>query len=101
MFALIQWRFRCAVNVHGASGVSGDTGGSHDEDLLRRPTRRSCYSLLDNCLSASLLAQRADRAVISGVVTDPQGAALPGATVTIHNQATGVDTLLITNAAGA
>ena len=30
-----------------------------------------------------------------------QGAALPGATVTIHNQATGVDTILITNAAGA
>ena len=56
---------------------------------------------LSVCLSTSLLAQRADRAVISGVVTDPQGAALPGATVTIHNQATGVDTILVTNAAGA
>jgi len=53
------------------------------------------------CWSASLLAQRADRAVISGVVTDAQGAAMPGATVTIHNEATGVDTVLVTNSAGA
>jgi Carboxypeptidase regulatory-like domain len=57
-----------------------------------------CLSL---CSSAPLFAQRADRAVISGVVTDAQGAALPGATVTIHNEATGVDTVLVTNAAGA
>jgi hypothetical protein len=57
-----------------------------------------CSSL---CSSAPAFAQRADRAVISGVVTDAQGAALPGATVTIHNEATGVDTVLVTNAAGA
>jgi hypothetical protein len=48
-----------------------------------------------------VLAQRADRAVISGVVTDAQGGSLPGATVTIHNEATGVDTVLVTNSAGA
>src|SRR5919202_154342 len=53
------------------------------------------------CFSTPLLAQRADRAVISGVVTDAQGAAVPGATVTIHNEATGVDTVLVTNSAGA
>jgi hypothetical protein len=57
-----------------------------------------CLSL---CLSTPLLAQRADRAVISGVVTDEQSAAMPGASVTIHNEATGVDTVLVTNAAGA
>src|SRR6476619_5314870 len=57
-----------------------------------------CLSL---CLSTSALAQRADRAVISGVVSDAQGGALPGATVTIHNEATGVDTIIITNSAGA
>ncbi len=51
---------------------------------------------LSVCLSTPLLAQRADRAVISGVVTDQQGAAMPGATVTIHNEATGVDTIVIT-----
>src|SRR5262245_47030374 len=52
-------------------------------------------------LSSPLLAQRSDRATISGVVTDPQGSAVPGATVTVHNQETGVDTNLVTNAAGA
>ena len=54
-----------------------------------------CFSV---CSSTALFAQRADRAVISGVVTDEQGGALPGATVTIHNEATGVDTVLVTNA---
>ena len=39
--------------------------------------------------------------IISGVVTDAQGSAVPGATVTISNEATGVDTVLVTNAAGA
>ena len=57
-----------------------------------------CFSV---CSSTPLFAQRADRAVISGVVTDAQGGALPGATVTIHNEATGVDTVIVTNNAGA
>jgi hypothetical protein len=48
-----------------------------------------------------LLAQRSDRGVIGGVVTDPQGAALPGATVTIRNEATGVENVLTSNNAGA
>ena len=56
---------------------------------------------LSFCLTNPLLAQRADRATISGVVTDPQGAAVPGATVTIRNEATGVNTVHVTNAAGA
>ncbi len=57
-----------------------------------------CLSL---CLSSPLLAQRSDRAVIGGVVTDPQGAALAGATVTVKNEATGVEIVLATNNAGA
>src|SRR3954469_11560910 len=57
-----------------------------------------CFSI---CLSTSVFAQRADRAVISGVVSDEQGAAVPGATVTIHNEATGVDIPTTTNRAGA
>jgi hypothetical protein len=52
-------------------------------------------------LGRPVLAQRADRAVIGGVVTDAQGAPLVGATVTVHNDATGVDTVLVTNDAGA
>ena len=53
------------------------------------------------CLSSPLLAQRSDRGVIGGVVTDPQGGALPGATVTVRNEATGVENVLTTNSAGA
>ena len=52
-------------------------------------------------LSSPLLAQRSDRATISGVVTDEQGNAVPGATVTIHNDGTGVNSVLVTNTAGA
>jgi hypothetical protein len=51
--------------------------------------------------SSPLLAQRADRATLSGVVTDEQGSAIPGATVTIRNVGTGVETVLVTNEAGA
>ena len=51
--------------------------------------------------STPLLAQRSDRATISGVVYDAQGAAVPGATVTVRNEATGVETVQVTNNAGA
>src|SRR5829696_3518907 len=50
---------------------------------------------------APAFAQRSDRAAISGVVTDNQGSAVPGASVTIRNEATGVDVVLTTNASGA
>src|SRR4029453_14941075 len=52
-------------------------------------------------LPAPAEAQRSDRAAISGVVTDNQGAAVPGASVTIRNEATGVEVVLTTNEAGA
>ena len=62
----------------------------------------SCIlALLALALAASLVAQRADRAVITGVVADPTGALIPGATVTILDEATGVATALESNAAGA
>jgi hypothetical protein len=53
------------------------------------------------CLSTPLVAQRADRGIVTGVVTDPTGSALAGATVKIRNEGTAVDTVLTTNAAGA
>jgi len=52
-------------------------------------------------LSIPVLAQRADRAIITGVVTDPTGSAVVGATVKVRNQGTGVETVLTTNGAGA
>ncbi len=52
-------------------------------------------------LSSSVLAQRADRGVITGIVSDQTGSAIAGATVKIRNDGTGVETLLTTNSAGA
>ena len=52
------------------------------------------------CVSSPALAQRADRATLSGVVIDNQAAAVPGATVTIKNEETGVENVLVTNSAG-
>jgi len=52
-------------------------------------------------LPAPAHAQRSDRATISGVVSDPQGAGIPGATVTIRNEETGVETVQVTNESGA
>src|SRR5262245_180959 len=66
--------------------------------LARLVLAAVCFSLL---MSSPLLAQRSDRGIIGGVVTDPQGAALPGASVVVKNEATGVETTLQTNNAGA
>lgn len=48
----------------------------------------------------SLYAQFADRGVISGLVTDTSGAAIPDAKVTIIEQGTGSKTVVGTNSAG-
>jgi hypothetical protein len=52
-------------------------------------------------LANPLYAQRADRGVITGVITDTTGSALAGATVKIKNLGTGVETALTTNESGA
>src|SRR6476620_7944627 len=48
-----------------------------------------------------LFAQRADRATVTGVVTDPTGHSIPGASVKVTSDDTGVVTDLTTNDAGA
>jgi hypothetical protein len=53
------------------------------------------------CAVGLLFAQRADRATIAGIVTDPSGNVVGGTTVRIHDNGTGVDTTLTTNDAGA
>jgi hypothetical protein len=80
--------------------LEADVSRTHPAQSRIALTALVC-SILCLCLASPLLAQRSDRAIISGVVTDPQGGAVPGATVTIRNVATGVDTVLITNEAGA
>jgi carboxypeptidase family protein len=53
------------------------------------------------CLSSLLLAQRSDRGIITGLVTDQTGSSVSGATVNVRNEGTGVETALITNDGGA
>src|SRR5229473_1842 len=49
---------------------------------------------------SSVFAQLADRAVITGIVTDSSGAPVPDAKVTITSQETGTKTIVGTNSAG-
>ena len=57
-------------------------------------------ALLALALATTLFGQRADRAIITGVVSDPTGALIPGASVTLLDEGTGVVTDLESNAAG-
>ncbi len=52
-------------------------------------------------IAGPLSAQRADRAIITGVVLDPTGAFIPGAAVMLMDEGTGVATELESNEAGA
>lgn len=51
------------------------------------------------CLPSLLLAQ--NQASVTGVVTDPSGAVIPNAGVTLSNPSTGVDYNAVTNSAGS
>jgi len=51
-------------------------------------------------MSALVWAQRADRATITGLVVDPAGAPVAGASVKVVDNNTGVETPLTTNDAG-
>ncbi len=53
------------------------------------------------CLTTPLSAQRSDRGIITGIVTDQTGSSVPGATVKVRDEGTGVVTSLVTNDAGA
>jgi hypothetical protein len=50
--------------------------------------------------AAGLLAQSAGSGTITGTVTDPAGAVVPGAQVVVHNVGTGIDRTTGTNDAG-
>jgi hypothetical protein len=53
------------------------------------------------CLTTPLSAQRADRGIITGIVTDTTGSAIAGADVKVRNEGTAIETSLVTNSAGA
>ncbi|HEX8150394.1 MAG TPA: TonB-dependent receptor plug domain-containing protein, partial [Pyrinomonadaceae bacterium] len=69
-------------------------------EILNRTFVTVCALLLAACLPA--LAQAQQGATLSGRVTDPRGAGLPGASVTLHERArTQVRLSTVTDAAGA
>lgn len=56
--------------------------------------------LLLSSFAGTGFAQTTGAGTISGTVTDPRGAVIPGATVTIHNTGTGIDKVVPTNDVG-
>src|SRR5207253_4410240 len=72
-------------------------------DTMRTPNRVVWLAVFVAFIGlvSSVQAQRADRGIITGIVTDPTGSSVVGASVKVHNDGTGVDTVLSTNDAGA
>ena len=58
------------------------------------------FALMMFLLCASLGMAQLDTGTISGTVRDQSGGAIPGATITIRNVATGISRNSVTNAAG-
>src|SRR5580692_2591287 len=66
--------------------------------LLKHPKRLFVSFVLLGISVGACLAQ--STATLSGVVTDPSGAVVAGAQVTVHSLATGLDRQLVTDNAG-
>src|ERR1017187_10380264 len=58
------------------------------------------FTLLAVCLATSLCAQTTGAGAITGTITDPSGAVIPAAAVTVKNTATDSARALSTNEAG-
>jgi hypothetical protein len=69
--------------------------------VKKRIARAPVWAILILGLVSGIWAQRADRATLTGVVTDPGGGGVPNATVKIINTDTGVETSTTTNDSGA
>ena len=64
------------------------------------PRRRSLWIALSLFLCSAVLVAQRDLGTVTGTVSDPQGAAIPNAKVTISNDATGVASDVTTNESG-
>jgi hypothetical protein len=70
--------------------------------MLRRfVSTASLFVLALLFASPALIAQLSTQATINGTVADPGGAVVPGASVTITNNATKVATVTQTNSSGS
>src|SRR5581483_4350035 len=59
-----------------------------------------CFVISFLCTSTFSIAQMAQSSSVFGVVKDPNGAVIAGATVSIKNQETGIEQSTVTNATG-
>ncbi len=67
----------------------------------RQLSRSICKHISILCLLAgTVMAQTAGSGTITGTVTDPSSASVPGATVLVHNSDTGSDRTILTSEAG-
>ncbi len=70
--------------------------------MMRTNFKETLGWMLLACIlfTGSAWAQQADRAIITGLVTDPSGASVPDAVVTVTNQSTNVETKVRTSSEG-
>lgn len=69
--------------------------------IRNRRGQRSFVFVLLFCFASDLCLAQLSTASINGVVSDPQGAVIPGATIMLHNVATSVENTTVSNHAGA
>ena len=70
--------------------------------MLRSLCRRSFVTLaIVACFASIAFAQGSTKTTLSGVVVDASGGVIPGATVEVKNNRTGVTTTALTNSTGA
>ncbi len=67
---------------------------------MRTLIRRFALALSISLLAAATCAAQSNLASVSGVVSDPQNAVIPGARITVTHVATGVQTAVSSNSAG-
>jgi Carboxypeptidase regulatory-like domain len=67
---------------------------------LRRSSRFGLLVVLSTFLSASMAQAQTVTGTITGTIVDSTGATLPGTTVTVTNEATGAERILVTTANG-
>src|SRR5688500_14368074 len=92
---LALWALHFVVYLTGHAPSAVVAG----EQSMRNRVVTSLLVLLG--ITGLLFAQRADRATITEVVSDPSGNNVPQATVKIRNDDTGVENAFTTNDAGA
>src|SRR5262249_244426 len=73
---------------------------SPPEEILKRRTRMTARTLLLLLVSASALWGQTTNATLRGLITDQSGAVLPGVTISVRNQGTGIERSTLSDETG-